>query len=203
MRAAMLLWVGTVALAHTTASWGASGGGFQVGSDLLTWDRLQGRITVVTTSPYRSDVNFDGSSPNVSSLSLMGDYYVGGPMRPGTSGGLRATSGVWLGSRSAPGIGLPTTGNGTPGAASRGPASGFGATDGITDTSTTPYLGVGYTGLSDKGGWGISADLGLMARNPSSVVRFGRVFNGSQALDDAVREMRWSPLLQLGVSYSF
>jgi hypothetical protein len=202
MRTAMLLWVGLATIGGSTASWGASGDGFRAGNSLLTWDRLQGRMTMVTTSAYRYDVGVDGNGSRVSSLSLMGDYYMGGPLRTGISGGLRATSGVWLGSRSAPGISLPTTGSGW-GAASRGLASGFGSTDGIAETSTTPYLGVGYTGLSDKGGWGVSADLGLMARNPGSMVRFGRVFSGSQALDDAVREMRWSPLLQLGVSYSF
>jgi len=29
------------------------------------------------------------------------------------------------------------------------------------------------------------------------------VFNGSQSLDDTMRDLRFSPLLQLGVSYSF
>jgi hypothetical protein len=35
------------------------------------------------------------------------------------------------------------------------------------------------------------------------MVRFGRVFNGSQSLDDVVRDMRLAPVVQLGVSYSF
>jgi hypothetical protein len=42
-----------------------------------------------------------------------------------------------------------------------------------------------------------------MALNPRSAVRLGKVFNGTLTLDDTLREMRFSPLLQLGVSYSF
>ncbi len=33
--------------------------------------------------------------------------------------------------------------------------------------------------------------------------RLGRSLSGAQSLDDAVREMRMTPLLQLGVSYAF
>ena len=71
------------------------------------------------------------------------------------------------------------------------------------DASATPYLGIGYTGSSLKGGWGISADLGLMAITQSSGVRLGKIFNGNQNLDDSVRELRLSPVLQVGVSYAF
>jgi len=65
-----------------------------------------------------------------------------------------------------------------------------------------PYFGFGYTGLPSKAGWGFSADLGVMALNPGSAVKLGRVFGG-QNLDDVLRDMRLSPLVQLGVSYSF
>ena len=72
-----------------------------------------------------------------------------------------------------------------------------------SEASTVPYLGLGYTGGSVKGGWGFSADVGVMALNPSSAVKLGRVLGGGQSLDDTLREMRVSPVLQLGVSYSF
>jgi hypothetical protein len=62
---------------------------------------------------------------------------------------------------------------------------------------------LGYTGLSSKGGWGFSADVGVMALSPGSSVKLGRVFSGNQSLDDLLREMRLSPLVQVGVSYSF
>ena len=58
-----------------------------------------------------------------------------------------------------------------------------------------------------------SAGLALadtVARFPGAPIRFGvgpamlgRVFNGNQSLDDVLREMRLSPLVQVGVSYSF
>jgi hypothetical protein len=118
----------------------------------------------------------------------MGDYYLSKPWL-GTAGGLRATSGVLLGPRSS----LWSS----PAAIDRR------VVDGNADgSSTLPYVGVGYTGLSDKGGWGLSADLGLMA-SPRSSVRLGKVFNGAQSLDDTLRELRFAPLVQLGVSYAF
>ncbi|HEY9240222.1 MAG TPA: hypothetical protein VIP10_15360, partial [Burkholderiaceae bacterium] len=71
------------------------------------------------------------------------------------------------------------------------------------ETTTVPYLGVGYTNLSVRSGWSFSADLGLVAQGNGSLGRLGRSLSGAQSLDDAVREMRMTPLLQLGVSYAF
>jgi len=67
------------------------------------------------------------------------------------------------------------------------------------DNATLPYLGIGYTGLSPRNGWGFSADLGLVAKNPGNALRAG----GGQSLDEMIRDMRMTPLLQLGVSYAF
>ena len=68
-------------------------------------------------------------------------------------------------------------------------------------TDSAAYMGLGYSSLRTRGGWGFSADVGVMALSPSSVVKLGR--SGTQSLDDVLREMRLSPLLHLGVSYSF
>ena len=43
----------------------------------------------------------------------------------------------------------------------------------------------------------------MVSLSPGTAVKLGKVFTGNQALDDTVRDMRWSPVLQLGVSYSF
>ena len=75
--------------------------------------------------------------------------------------------------------------------------------DSAPEPGAAPYLGIGYTGLSSKGGWGFSADVGVVALSPRSTVKLGRVLGGTQSLDDVLRDMRLSPLLQLGVSYSF
>ena len=77
------------------------------------------------------------------------------------------------------------------------------AADASADSATVPYIGIGYSNLSPKSGWSFSADFGVVSQNPSNVVRFGRVFGGSQSLDDVVRDMRLAPVVQLGVSYSF
>ena len=57
-------------------------------------------------------------------------------------------------------------------------------------SGTLPYLGVGYSSLATRSGWSFSADLGVVSLAPRNAVRFGRVFGGSQSLDDIVRDMR-------------
>jgi hypothetical protein len=155
-------------------------------------------------------MNPDRSGLKLSGATLLGDYYFTRSLpRLGDSGGFRATSGVFLGARSGSLV-------------STGPATGLGgrafsverrsiggltlatASDPATpETGTVPYVGLGYTGLPTKGGWGFSADVGLMALSPGSAVKLGRAFTGGQSLDDALRDMRLSPLVQVGVSYSF
>jgi hypothetical protein len=66
-----------------------------------------------------------------------------------------------------------------------------------------PYLGIGYTGLSLKNGWGVTADFGMALENPGSAARAGRALFGNQGFDQALRDLRLSPMLQVGVSYSF
>ncbi|MGY4827832.1 hypothetical protein ACVNIS_04545 [Sphaerotilaceae bacterium SBD11-9] len=179
------LWVGAVALAASAAH-AAPGDSQQYQSDQQAWEGLKGRLTLGTTvTPFRADFGVvTGDEQKVSSLSVMGDYYFSRPWL-GTRGGLRATSGLLLGQRSS----LWSS----PSAMDHR----SGPDNTAEPTSTLPYLGVGYTGLSSKGGWGLSADLGLMAYSRSNM----RL--GTQSLDDTMRDLRFSPLLQLGVSYSF
>jgi len=155
------------------------------------WTQFQGRLSLGTASPsLRIEApGFDTASLKLSSLSLMADYYLT-PALQGSAGGLRATSGVLFGPRSS-----PWSGPGTGGLFNVDRRMLPAVVDGSTDTGTTPYLGIGYTGLSVKGGWGFSADVGILAG------RLGR--NLGQSLDDQVRELRLAPVLQLGVSYSF
>ncbi len=69
--------------------------------------------------------------------------------------------------------------------------------------SAMPYLGIGYSDYSMKTGWGFWADIGLVLQSPGNALGMGRVQSGSQSADDLVHELRMSPLLQLGVNYSF
>jgi hypothetical protein len=69
--------------------------------------------------------------------------------------------------------------------------------------SAMPYLGIGYSDVSLKTGWGFWADIGLVVQSPGSALGMARVLSGTQSVDDLVRELRMSPMLQLGVNYSF
>jgi hypothetical protein len=42
-----------------------------------------------------------------------------------------------------------------------------------------------------------------VAQNPSNAGRLGRLFGSGQNLDDLVRDLRMTPMFQLGVSYAF
>jgi hypothetical protein len=185
------------------------GAGLVPSSKESVWPRWQGRLSLATAAPLlRADpMNADGNGPRLAGASVLGDYYFTRSLpRLGDSGGFRATSGMLLGARTssmlstAPGLG------GRPFTVDRRSVGGLqlaGAPDAPTDSgSAVPYVGLGYTGLASRGGWGFSADLGVMALNPGSV-KLGRVFGGGQNLDDALRELRLSPLVQVGVSYSF
>lgn len=187
MAAAALLAAQGLALA-------ADGDGLRVpGAD--DWPRWQARLSwVYETDGARRD--------HVRGFSLLGDRYLTGSLAGDRyAGGLRATSGVLVAPRwqatGAGSLGLP--GNGL--ALGRRMAAMPG--EAADATATMPYLGIGYTGLSLRGGWGFSADLGVVAQPAGHAVRFGRSPGGAQNLDDAVRDLRLAPVLQLGVSYSF
>ena len=71
------------------------------------------------------------------------------------------------------------------------------------NVSALPYLGIGYSDYSLKSGWGFWADIGLVVQSPGSALGLGRTLAGSQGVDELVRELQLSPMLQLGVNYSF
>ena len=180
----------------------ADGSGLTVSPDDLYWPRWQTRMSVLP-APASTSLGGPVKAAAASSLGLMSDYYMTGSLLgPRRAGGFRATSGVVIGPRAQ----AWTLGGGSAWGAERrglGPAPVVLPGDSTVETATLPYLGVGYTGLSARGGWSFSADLGVMSLAPSGAVKLGKVFNGSQSLDDTLRDMRWSPVLQLGVSYSF
>jgi hypothetical protein len=144
------------------------------------------------------------------SLSLFGDYYFATPGLASTTslrGGFRATGGVFVGPRSGLGLAAPAA---WPGVAAPVASRGFGlsvpeagrAPYASGDSNSVPYVGVGYSGLkalrATGGGWAFSADLGVMALQPRSSVRLGQ-----QPVQDIWRELQFSPLLQVGASYTF
>ena len=170
------------------------------------WPRWQGRLSLGSSAPLPRP----GGAARIETyrppaLSLMGDYYL---TRSGwgftESGGFRATSGLVLGHGARTLLSLSA-------APSRqglsvqqhhrlgGRPAAWPGTD--RDAATSAYLGIGYTGIT-RGGWGFTADLGLLSHRPS-LGRLGRAAGGTQSLDDALRALRLSPLVQMGVSYAF
>ncbi|MEO7150181.1 MAG: hypothetical protein ABIX46_00495 [Burkholderiaceae bacterium] len=182
------------------------------GSNTPAWARWQGRVSLAL-SPADAGASWFGSGSSglkVERASLLGDYYFAETL-PTTqrAGGFRATSGVIAGSRAPLWAGQAslTAARGLLGVERqvRGGAWGVPPSllDSGVDTSPVPYFGLGYTGLSRRSRWSFSADLGMVARSPGNVIKLGRVFTGSQGVDDLLRELRLAPMLQLGMSYSF
>lgn len=184
----------------------ADGRGIQVDAERFDWPRWQARLQL--NAEVQSAVTANGFAvlpvaPIARSGALFGDYYLA-PPRLGDAGGLRLTSGIVVGQRGSlfgPGS-LASLEQGVTATVARSLVPVPASLDTSSDTSLTwPYFGVGYSGSSLRGGWGFSADLGLAAQNPGAI-RLGRAFS-SQPLDDLVRDMRLTPVLQLGVSYRF
>ncbi|MFY9514206.1 MAG: hypothetical protein WAQ05_24845 [Rubrivivax sp.] len=158
------------------ASQAGAAEGLALPDERAVWPQWQARLGIGNTQLAPVSL-LDRSAGNTSAV--LGDYYFDAPglRLPASLGGLRATSGLL----SSPWRSL------LPGSAAE----------------TMPYLGIGYTGLALKGGWGITADLGLALENPTSATRLGRAVFGNQGFDSAWRELRLSPVLQLGMHYTF
>jgi hypothetical protein len=192
-------------------SWGVAaavaqaGNGLQPPSSEALWPSLQARITVQASSlPAFGLAGLVGPAPTaalagqptggVRGGAVFGDYYFA---RPGF-GQFRATSGLLFGAQA-----------GTPqwagGAGTRlGLAVSSAAPTAVAGTDawpTVPYLGLGFTSQAASGGWSLSADLGLVAESATSGGL--RRALGVQGIDNAVRELRLSPVLQLGWRYRF
>ena len=207
-----VLWIcAAVTCGLTLGDARAEGDGLSANADRVPWARFQSRIAYAPGAPgWRADLApFERTGLQVSSFGLLGDVYFGSTPTPQATsvGGFRATSGLlisarsaWFASTSTPSGGLLATDRRLFGASANPLAY---PADPGADNATLPYIGIGYSNLSAKSGWHFSADLGVVSQNPGNVVRFGRVFGGSQSLDDVVRDMRLAPVVQLGVSYSF
>lgn len=177
--------------------------GLSISAPETLWPRWQARIAVqaASVSPLVTSSLFDSSSAQrgVQGGALFGDYYFARP----SFGAFRASGGVVSGSLA----GLPLASATAGGLVGLSLNAGNGlrpAMAGANDAaSALPYLGVGFTGAPGHGGLSISADLGLVAERASAMPGVGRAVFGNQALDGAVRELRLSPLLQLGVRYAF
>jgi hypothetical protein len=111
----------------------------------------------------------------VQSGSLVGDYYFAKP----SYGRFRASGGLWMNQQAGSGEGW----------------------------ASAPYLGLGYSSPAQWAGFSFSADLGLAAEtaaaNSAASAGLGRALLGVQGADNSRRELRLSPVLQLGLRYAF
>lgn len=170
------------------------------------WPRWQGRLSLGSSAPMPRTGEAPETGPDHRpTLSLMGDYYL---TRSGwgftESGGFRATSGLVLGhgARTLLSLSAAPSRQGLSvqqhhrlgGRAAHWPGTG-------RDAATSAYLGLGYTGIT-RSGWGFTADVGVLSHHPDAD-RLGRAAAGTQSLDDTLRALRLSPLVQMGVSYAF
>ena len=210
MRVVLRIASTTVLVLPCVVAW-AAGEGLATSADRVPWAQFQTRIGYGSGAPaWRASLApAERTGLKIGGFNVLSDVYLFGakeaPNAPVT--GFRATSGLIIGSRS-PWLNagaMPASSGLASDRRAFGPAAPAlaSATDLGFDPTTVPYIGIGYTNLWAKSGWSVSADLGVVSQNPSNVARFGRVFGGSQSLDDVVRDMRLAPLVQLGVSYSF
>jgi len=211
MRSNLKAWLLATALAGAAqVCMAEAGNGLSIPDAGPAWPHWQARVGINASTPlWRSELGLggDASGLKVQGLSLIGDYYFARlPLGSQGVGGFRASSGLLLGA-GAPLWASQAPGNGSGFALGRRNlgllATGTGLDPAAMDATTVPYVGLGYSGLTGRGGWGFAADLGVMAVNGGSMVRFGRLFSGTQSVDDLLRELRLTPVLQLGVSYSF
>ena len=185
----------SVGLALVAAAAGAAG--LQPPDSSQVWPQWQARRTV-SMLPLSTGSLLTAFEPGAArdlrdqpqTTLLLGDYFFRVPGLDLLSryGSLRASTGLMIHQR---GVGLQ--GLQRPG-----------LVDAQRDLSSTqPYLGLGYSSLSIKGGWNFDADIGIVAGNPSGAWRVGRALLGTQGTDNALRDLRLSPVLQLGMRYSF
>ena len=167
------------------------------------WPRWQARVGLLG-EPLRpgGGAPSEGAAPSLGAQ-LFGDYYLfdlaSTPL--GLAGGLRATSGLTVGSRGlATGMPPLAGGQGLAWRTARLPTQPH--LD--ADTASLPYVGLGFTGLSRRGGWGVSADIGLAGYATSGDgLRLNATRADASTVDEVLRNLRLTPVLQLGVSYSF
>lgn len=162
--------------------------------------RWQARLQL-SSSDGASDATHHLGGSRVLSANLLGDYYLTRSGMAGVSGGLRATGGLLLGplsmTQSSGGLAL---GNGPVSAGRRSLMSSSLDAYTLEPSTSLSYVGIGYTGRVRGSGFAFSADLGLMSGTYGGL-RLGR--SSAQGFEDAMRDLRFKPLLQLGLAYSY
>jgi len=176
----------------------ASIGNARADAPLQSAPHWQARLGATRAASADSSARLQGTA-----LHLLGDYYWQGfrPARFGLSGGFRATSGLLVGERA---LSLLPSSSFTHGSVA--PAAGVRALRlGEADREVAlavPYVGVGYSGVSLRGGWGFTADVGLAGTGGGLQMRRD-MLSHPRGADEILRELRLTPVMQIGASYAF
>ena len=168
------------------------------------WPGWQARIALQTAdlvplSTLRGS-QAQGSPRGLFGGAVLGDYTFAQPW----FGRFRATSGVVMGSLSGAPQQLPGL-QSSLGLAlfSRAAPSAWGGGTGVEAPNTVPYVGLGFSRPALRDGLSIVADVGVVAESPTNVGNLGRAVFGNAGVENAWRDMRLSPMWQLGVRYAF
>lgn len=204
LRISILATLSSLSLAAVSLAHAADGLVTKAALDQATWPRLQGRLQLNTVDSSLSPFgDLRSGSPRLLSASLLGDYYLTGSwLGQHSSGGLRATSGLLMGPMSLS-LGSNSLGAQRGLSLNRQSLSVWSPGNDGDYSTTLPYIGIGYTGQSTRGTWGFKADFGLVGIGANNGLRLGGSSNPAQGLDEMLRDVRFKPLIQLGVSYSF
>lgn len=158
------------------------------------------RLQLSSLDGLTTDAPRLGSS-RVLSANLLGDYYLTGSGLSGLHGGLRATGGMLVGpmslSQSSAGLALGQGSRFAVGQRGLRLLSPF--ADSLEPSMTLSYFGIGYSAQLHRSGLAFSADLGLTSGLGG--LRLGR--SSAQGVEEALRDLRFKPLLQLGLAYNY
>lgn len=157
-----------------------------------TWPVLQARVNLMLS---RADA---GRAVTLRQAAVLGDVYLerhGGHPDARWRGGFRATSGLVFGAIGASVSAVERDGS---------PSLLIVREEGVTvERDVWPYVGFGYSGLTPRGGWGFSADLGIALRQGAAAAELGRALVGLRGWEGTLRRLDAMPMLQLGLRYRF
>jgi hypothetical protein len=186
--------------------------GLQLPAAEALWPQWQARITVqavnasLINSPWSSGlaasrwVDSTSTARSLQGASVLGDYYFATP----SFGGFRASGGLLMGAPVSANLGNAwastqwgMSANGVAGVA-------HGGNSGHAEMpNAATYLGLGFNGGVLRNSLAFSADFGLVAERPGGAISAGRALLGNQGAENALRELRLSPLFQVGLRYTF
>lgn len=159
------------------------------------WPQWQARVALHTSSYAPVGLLSPASSRERQAVgaSLLGDYTFATP----GFGSFRASGGLLFGGAGGAPLLLA-------GGASRLGLSLLQADAGAAESAgTLPYLGLGFSSQLFGPQLAISADLGWVAERPGALGGLGRAVFGNAGAAEAWRQLRVSPVLQVGLRYAF